>query len=268
MKRLMFILIMLFFSCNGQIKPVDEKKSDSINKERIINSQIINNAEKKKKSIQKDTILIESDSVKVIRVIAPERIREDFEINISNDTILVHSVIYESILGKVLKFIPNEQIKRIKYKMKIEFGFTQYVIDKHFNLNFPIHLTGKNQIINQPYIELPNFTYLDSDYKFAEIFGFKNNRQLVDSIEKKYFHKIRPLSLKKQRKIYQEVLWNKNAYNCCPEYIENAISFIKRKEFYTFKDLGVEIIVQKIQLNIIIIGNDSNIKNIVVVNSY
>ncbi len=274
MKYLLFISYLLLFSCNGRVNPLKTKnnlnthsKNELNSKKKIVVDTSTEDLVETKKNVQKDTLLIDFKNNQIINFIPPENLLEDFKFQIHHhNKILIYNLLYENILGKVIKIKSNNEIKKIQYKIKIEFGVSQYAMDKYYDLNYPIYLTSKSLEVSKSSIELPEYSYVKSDTEFGRVFDFENNEELINYLEEKHFNKIKPISLKKHRIICRNLLKNKKKYACCSEYIKEAKKFLVKKKFDSFNDLNVEIIINKIQLEITLINIKSKKNNIEITN--
>lgn len=179
------------------------------------------------------------------------RICEDrgnkYEVKIKGNTAGIYAENpYEEFDGAVLCF-DEDRIRSIKARVRYEIGFLQYLFDDKPapELEYAV-TTGwselpvkKGSILNPQHYK--NAEGVRTSY---EQLGFPSYEAFSDSLERRHLENVRKESLTTQREFYAFQLNNKrkDLEECCPEYIEQAETFLKKdpKTLRSFRDLAVE----------------------------
>jgi hypothetical protein len=179
---------------------------------------------------------------------------ENFKIVKSGDTTFYLKQLYEGIDGKEIKFDQNT-IKDLEVRIQLTFGFLQYTIDD--SPAYPLSYNKTSKWVNleskKGQILIPDFYGNSSNPKVYEILGHSDNSQLINWIETEDFEQLKTESYKEQTVFFNKLINNKTQYeNCCPEYIEQANTFLKSKktDFNSIDGLGLELIYKKITIEL------------------
>lgn len=158
--------------------------------------------------------------------------KEDFNVVNKGDTIFIYKELYGSIESKRVSIIEKEnRLSNLEVSESIENGFYQRMTDdnKSFALNIFYNTANKPKLVSNEFIS--------SDSK-----SFKS------VLLEQHFFDVKKESLKKQNKFYKNLLENKKDYeDCCPEYIEQAKNFLKKKDesFKNFDSLNISPFINK-----------------------
>lgn len=158
--------------------------------------------------------------------------KEDFNVVNKGDTIFIYKELYGSIESKRVSIIEKEnKLSNLEVSESIENGFYQRMTDdnKSFALNIFYNTTNKPKLASNEFISS------DSE-------NFKS------VLLEQHFFDVKKESLKKQNKFYKNLLENKKDYeDCCPEYIEQAKNFLKKKDesFKNFDSLNISPFINK-----------------------
>ena len=158
--------------------------------------------------------------------------KEDFNVVNKGDTIFIYKELYGSIESKRVSIIEKEnRLSNLEVSENIENGFYQRMTDdnKSFALNIFYNTANKPKLVSNEFIS--------SDSK-----SFKS------VLLEQHFFDVKKESLKKQNKFYKNLLENKKDYeDCCPEYIEQAKNFLKKKDesFKNFDSLNISPFINK-----------------------
>lgn len=169
----------------------------------------------------------------------------DFEITHSQDTVIYQNVYYEGLDGKKILF-DDESVVRVNAKAKYFFTFLQYTVDDNpaSPLKFKLETDWHTLKFSDDALEMPSRYNPSSAITIYEHLGFENESQLISWIESRAFTEIREESYTELESFYNYILKDNIYVNCCPQYIDEAKTFLKKdfEEFNSLKDLGIELV--------------------------
>ena len=185
---------------------------------------------------------------------------DDFEIIGKGDTTYYVPQLYEAIYGKNILF-DSSKFKAVNAKIKISFGFLQYTNDdtEAFPLEYTRDTEWKTLKVQKGKICIPDFNGNSKNQEVFEIFNFLDNNELNNWVASGNFTYLKSESIQAQTTFYQALLQNKKKFiSCCPEYIKQAETFLKKDKnsLNSTKDLGIELFIKQIEISIS--GNLSN----------
>lgn len=195
----------------------------------------------------------------------------DFKVSIMGDKAFVQSVGIPQIDGAKLD-IKSNKLNGLRAQIQFRIGILQYLTDDHpaSPLEFSWKL-GRRQIpikVNQ--IPIPQFYQNRENVISAfEFLGFTNKQEFESLFEREHFATIKPISYRTQKEQFSKLLAERNRYeHCCPEYIEQANKFLKKRpvDFKTFSDLGLEIVLSGLEIQIGGINSDGKQVNYTITN--
>lgn len=193
---------------------------------------------------------------------------EDFEIIKSTDTISYIKQLYEGIDGKSIVF-DKKSFNSINARIKFEFSFIQYTIDD--NPAYPISYSKQshwNQLKSfDGKIDIPDFYGNTENIRVHELLNYSNFEEFQKSFNQD-FKVIKRESISEQTKFYKNLVQNKSSYEkCCPEYINQAETFLKTKvaDFNSIGELGLELYYKSIVIEVTgKLINGGNFKRIII----
>jgi len=172
----------------------------------------------------------------------------------TNRIIIFDKNIGETTQGKEIRII-NENPQEIKGKIKFGFGFNQYTIDD--NPAYPLDFKKQTEWIkltnNLDKFLIPELYDNSKATEIYELLKFKNNLEIQEWVLKSDFESLKKQSIIEQKNFYNSLIKEKKKYiKCCPEYIEQANSFLMKNEtdFENTIDLGLELIIKEVLIEI------------------
>ena len=182
---------------------------------------------------------------------------KEFNIHISEDTVVFESFVFNSFNGKTLAF--SEGLQNVQVEVKYGFSFLQYTIDDAPAYSIPYYISYTDFYdldVNDNHIALPDY-YGNSDaMKVYELMGFESLKGIELWIQGLDFEKVRAISFKEQKSFFENLMENKTTYEeCCQEYIGQAQKFLNSsiEDYKSFTDLNLELYPK--QIIIVISGN-------------
>jgi len=179
----------------------------------------------------------------------------DFKITVKGDTADIQSTSYAQIDGAKL-YIKANELKGLRARIRFGFGVLQYLTDNYPapQLDFSSQTQWRAIETSGNLILVPQFYLNRKDvidvFKFLE---FEDKGDFESNFESEHLINVKPISYATQKEQYTTLLAERNRYEkCCPEYIEQANEFLKKRidDFKTFSDLGVEIILSELRIEI------------------
>jgi hypothetical protein len=181
---------------------------------------------------------------------------DDFRITKRGRVAEIEPRTYEGIDGTKVVVVRSD-LTSLSARIRFEFGILQYLNDdrRARPLDFS-HQTPWTAIeISHNVIQIPQFyRNRENVVDVHSQLGFGSEEEFLRFLEVEYFEKIEAISYPEQRKFYTHLLRDdRTRYEqCCPEYIKQAQEFLSRprSDFKTLSDLGVEVFLRKLTLEI------------------
>ena len=228
MKKIIYIFLLLsFLGCKKTSQKIINKKNhskDSLNKE--------------PKKITKGVIDLGDFVLYVANADT-----EDFKVSFSKntDTIVIKKNLYINLDGAILKTVDGVDFNKIEEQLV--FSFKQSTIDEKPAFPLDINFYKTNIVQN---------------IKSYKLTATSDNKEWLETT---YFDEVKAKSIQYQLNFYTNLLNDKKRYiSCCPEYIEQANSFIdnKNKLFNNFDELRVYPYIKKRFIKITYIKEQKN----------
>lgn len=191
-----------------------------------------------------------------MRLIVKDVKPEDFRVSVAGRSSVVGYRGLEEIDGRTIS-IETTEITDLSARVRFEFGALQYLTDNSpaGPIDFSRESPWTEIKISDNVLHLPEFNPNgENTVSVFEQLGFKSRDQFEKYFEGQHFAKIKAISYPLQKNFYTKLLTTDRTRfeKCCPEYIEQAKEFLSRPAdgFKTFRDLGLEIVLQKLTLEI------------------
>jgi len=196
-----------------------------------------------------DSLTQEQIGIQIIGIV-----QEEFEIIEHGDTTTYLKKLYDGLEGKKITYNSNV-IEKVEATIQFDFAFLQYTIDDNpaFPLSYTLQSSWKTIKSENGKILIPDFNGNSKNLPVYKILGFRNNTELANWVARQDFEKLKQESLKVQTEFYNALINEKSEYeNCCPEYIEQAKSYLSKREneFKTVDDLYLELFYKKMTIEL------------------
>ncbi len=180
--------------------------------------------------------------------------QEAFRSSHVEDTLYYDRIYYDELFGETL-IADSNLIATASVEMTVTFGLIQYLFEDSAPqyLDFektsnPFPLTYENGKI-----KLPHFYEEAEANNLFHLLAMQNEEDLAAWLSKDQFEKIKEQSIQIQDDYFYDLLVNRRQFeNCCPNYIDTAIRFMKQdhSKINTLFDLNLEIYSKEIQIEI------------------
>lgn len=196
-----------------------------------------------------------------------------FEIKVNGSTATVKAEPYEDFGGVTLCF-NRDEFEMVEAFATYEFGVKQYLFDEKppAELDFSRELGPVALEVELGAISLPRT--LSNEQKMESVherLGFGSFIELEREFQNNYLEEIAKDSITKQKEFFSYQLKEnrKQLEECCPEYIEQAETFLGKdpSSFRSFRDLGVGVFRKKSTIEIRAEATDGTIRTFKIIDS-